>query len=105
MTPDDIFRLKGSLAGYDGNHYYGDGGTIHGTHHLDIEVDPDTGEVTAVWFRCLNLPFRVYSRTDTVRVNPDTEIHGIEYRLEEQDPDLDHQVREHDDLGYRGDLP
>ena len=80
MSPDDVFRLKHSLARSDGNHYYGDGGTIHGTGHLDVEVDPKTGEVTAVWFRCLNLPFKIFSRPDAARINPETEIHGIEYR-------------------------
>jgi len=80
MGPEDIFRLKQSLAGGDGNFYYGDGGTIHGTDRLDIEIDPKTGEVTAVWFRCLNLPFQVFSRPDTVRYNPDIEVHGVEYR-------------------------
>ena len=80
MNPDDIFRLKHSLAQSDGNRYYGDGGTIHGTSRLDIEIDPATGEVTAVWFRCLNLPFEIFSRPGTVRINPDTEVHGIEYR-------------------------
>ena len=78
--PGDTFRLKNSLAKDDGNHYYGDGGTIHGTGHIDVEVDPDTGEVTAVWFRCLNLPFKIFSRPDPARINPDTEVHGIEYR-------------------------
>lgn len=80
MEPQDVFLLKKSLAAGDGSTYYGDGGTIHDTGTLDIELDPETGEVTAVWFRCLNLPFRTYSRPDTVRFNPDTEIHGIEYR-------------------------
>lgn len=80
MDPDDIFRLKQSLASSDGNLYYGDGGTVHGTISLDVEVDAQTGEVTAVWFRCLNLPFKVFSRPGTVRCNPDTEVHGIEYR-------------------------
>ncbi len=80
MTPEDIFRLKCSLADCDGNHYYGDGGTIHGHGRLDVEIDPGTGEVTSVWFRCLNLPFRVFSRPAPVRSNPDIEIRGIEYK-------------------------
>jgi hypothetical protein len=45
-----------------------------------VEVDPDTGEVTAVWFRCLNLPFKIFDRPDPARINPDTEVRGIEYR-------------------------
>lgn len=36
---------------------YGYGGTIHGTEHLDIEVDAD-GSVVSVWFRCMALPFQ-----------------------------------------------
>ena len=80
MKPDDVFRLKNSLATSDGNRYYGDGGTIHGTGHVDVELDPATGEVTAVWFRCLNLPFRVFTRPDPVRINPEFEVRGIEYR-------------------------
>jgi len=39
------------------NRYYGDGGTIHGTKYLDVEVYE--GEVVAVWFRCQQLPFKV----------------------------------------------
>lgn len=37
---------------------YGDKNTIHRTGHLDVELDP-AGNVTAVWFRCLRLPFKV----------------------------------------------
>jgi len=73
------FDLKQSAARVDGNHYYGDGGTIHGTSQLDIEVN-ELGEVTAVWFRCLNLPFRVFNRENPAWINPDIEIRGIEYR-------------------------
>jgi hypothetical protein len=36
---------------------YGHGGTIHGTEHLDVEVDSD-GSVVSVWFRCMALPFQ-----------------------------------------------
>lgn len=31
--------------------------TIHGSEHLDVEVD-DKGRVVAVWFRCACLPFK-----------------------------------------------
>ena len=34
-------------------------GTIHDSASIDIQVDPATHEVLAVWFRCLELPFRV----------------------------------------------
>lgn len=37
---------------------YGDGGTIHSSPALDVEVDPK-GRVVAVWFRCQMLPFEV----------------------------------------------
>lgn len=36
---------------------YGHDKTIHNTKHLNIEVDEETGEVVAVWFRCMPLPF------------------------------------------------
>lgn len=36
--------------------FYGDGGTVHGTGHLDVETF--NGEVIAVWFRCQMLPFQ-----------------------------------------------
>lgn len=36
--------------------YYGDGGTMHDTNRLDVEVRG--GRVVAVWFRCQQLPFR-----------------------------------------------
>lgn len=32
--------------------------TIHGTQHLDVEIDKK-GRVVSVWFRCAALPFRV----------------------------------------------
>lgn len=35
---------------------YGHNRTIHGTEHLDVEVDQH-GKVVAVWFRCMALPF------------------------------------------------
>jgi hypothetical protein len=38
--------------------YYGDGGTIHASGTIDIQVDAD-GRVVAVWFRCQNLPWCV----------------------------------------------
>lgn len=57
--------------------------TIHVSGHLDIEVDL-VGRPTAVWFRCLNLPFEVFSRPDVVRVNPDDmDILNIEYDKKE----------------------
>ena len=49
-----------------GGRFYGDGGTIHSSNVLDIEVGPD-GNVVAVWFRCAALPFRV-ANSDKDRV-------------------------------------
>jgi hypothetical protein len=40
-----------------GTRFYGDGGTIHGTGHLDVETDIE-GNVLAVWFRCQPLPYK-----------------------------------------------
>ena len=72
-----------ATAGHEGIHRYGtvDGEqrTIHASSHLDIEVN-ELGEVTAVWFRCLNLPFRVFNRDSTVWINPEgMHILNIEY--------------------------
>lgn len=36
--------------------YYGDGGTIHHTGYLDVEVHK--GRVVSVWFRCQPLAFK-----------------------------------------------
>lgn len=38
-----------------------DKNTIHDSRHFDVEVD-DEGNVIAVWFRCLRIPFRVFNR-------------------------------------------
>jgi hypothetical protein len=43
--------------------YYGDGGTIHSTGHLDVMVSED-GTVKAVWFRCQQLPFEQHLAGD-----------------------------------------
>ncbi len=39
-----------------GNRPDGTRNTIHATEHLDIEVRK--GKVVAVWFRCMELPFK-----------------------------------------------
>ena len=36
--------------------YYGDGGTIHSSGTVDVEISD--GQVVAVWFRCQQLAFR-----------------------------------------------
>lgn len=48
------WKAKQSLAG--DSHFYGDGGTLHQTTGLDVEVH--NGEVVAVWYRCSMLPFK-----------------------------------------------
>lgn len=81
--PPSLFRRKQKLAGEAGARYYGDGGTIHGTTHLDVEVDPD-GKVVAVWFRCQVLPYRVFHRTATDRYGEEDltpgQLTGVEIR-------------------------
>ncbi len=46
-----------ALEGLAGGQFYGAAGTIHHTGAVNVERDPDTGEVVAVWFRCAMLPF------------------------------------------------
>jgi hypothetical protein len=41
--------------------FYGGRGTIHDSGEVNVERDPTTGFVVAVWFRCMTLPF-----TDTI---------------------------------------
>lgn len=38
--------------------YYGDGGTIHDSGVIDVEIRGNV--VVSVWFRCQMLPFRVH---------------------------------------------
>ena len=55
--------------------YYGDGGTIHGTNHLDVETDRK-GNVVAVWFRCQMLPFK-QTVEDSERVKEMRSVRGL----------------------------
>jgi hypothetical protein len=50
------WNKKVAAAHSTGARYYGDGGTVHNTNHLDVMVD-ENGAVKAVWFRCQLLPF------------------------------------------------
>jgi hypothetical protein len=72
----------------NGPHHYGDTyvageiaerGTIHGSSTIDIQVNPETLEVVAVWFRCRTLPFRVSEVTPAYPDNPDIQITAIDY--------------------------
>lgn len=56
-----LFQRKQALA--KPGRYYGDGGTIHSTGVVNVEVDTN-GRVVSVWFRCQPLPF------DTTVVTP-----------------------------------
>lgn len=49
----ETYRQKQVLA--SPSRFYGDGGTIHGSTDLDVEVRD--GKVVSVWFRCQMLPF------------------------------------------------
>lgn len=61
---DDWWRAKQGYA--KPGRYYGDGGTIHATRHLDVETH--LGDVVAVWFRCRTLPF-VQHEVDAARAD------------------------------------
>jgi hypothetical protein len=67
---------------------YGHENTIHRSGHLDVEVDAK-GQVVAVWYRCLALPFKAHvvdeGRAHEMRMqydaNPPDEIAGVETGL------------------------
>lgn len=82
---DRFARLQKMLAPY---RFYGDGGTIHGTTHLDVETR--NGEVVAVWFRCSLLPFEQHEiNHERAEVRPlpwrGPKIHGIVFEDPEDD--------------------
>jgi hypothetical protein len=55
-------------------------GTIHGSGAIDVQVSEETGEVVAVWFRCLSLPFRVSTVSgETRKEQPPLTITAVEY--------------------------
>jgi hypothetical protein len=67
-----------------GTRFYGDGGTIHDSGHIDVAVDKD-GRVREVMFRCMWLPFSQVSfdelRHDGEAVPmPRTKIAGVVIR-------------------------
>ena len=67
-----------------GDHFVGgelaDRTTIHGSGTIDIQVSAETGEVVAVWFRCLTLPFRVSVVREVVRQEqPPITVAAVEY--------------------------
>jgi hypothetical protein len=84
---DNVQDFKRELSQETGTIYYGDGGTIHGSTELSVEVN-SKGEVVSVWFRCLTLPFHVFKRdsiggatTGYASIpDPGIDIVGIDYR-------------------------
>jgi hypothetical protein len=64
-----------------GDHFVGgelaDRTTIHSTGTIDVQVS-ESGEVVAVWFRCLSLPFRV-STAKTEPFQPPIVVTAVEY--------------------------
>lgn len=62
---------------------YGRDGTIHQTTDLSVEVD-GAGNVVAVWFRCMQLPF-TQSKVDEQRAadlrsgTPSVKLVAVEY--------------------------
>lgn len=75
--PYRTFAAKQDLAAP--SRYYGDGGTIHGTGHVDVLVNKD-GVVAQVWFRCQQLPFKVtYGANERVDM-PRARLTGVEIR-------------------------
>ena len=69
-----------------GTRYYGNGGTIHHTEHVDVEIGPD-GKVCAVWFRCQPLPFKEHEcdieralGMDRMYESFRATLHGVEIR-------------------------
>ena len=79
------WRKKQKAFADAGTRYYGDGGTIHGTTYLDVEVC--NGRVVAVWFRCQTLPFKQTNTTlgrakemDRMYEGYRSELHGVEIK-------------------------
>lgn len=46
------------IPAFSRRHTYGGSGTIHRTGTIDIQITPN-GDIAAVWYRCLSLPFTV----------------------------------------------
>lgn len=67
---------------------YGGDGTIHKNNSVDVEVDKH-GKVVAVWFRCMQLPFKQSdvkdSRADAMRSSDKPfNINAIDFIKEKQ---------------------
>lgn len=66
-------RKPKPVPAFSPRHVYGGTGTIHRTGTIDIQLD-DSGTVTAVWFRCLQLPFTVSKSGPQPGPNPAARI-------------------------------
>ena len=53
--------------------------TIHGSGTIDVQVSAETGEVVAVWFRCLTLPFAVSTVSELAQAQPAIAVTAVEY--------------------------
>jgi len=75
---------------------YGHTGTIHGTEKLDIQLDRK-GNVVAVWFRCMLLPFRVSEHRKTQAEGKEllaTDLRGIlAVEIDDFEPEEPYTVR------------
>lgn len=89
----NVFQRKQELA--KPGRYYGDGGTIHHTGYVDVDVDRN-GHVVSVWFRCQLLPFRQTNVDDHRALEMyaaykhfNSELSGVEIIDRERDYDWD----------------
>jgi hypothetical protein len=82
-----FYRLLQNTFKKRGTSYYGDGGTIHNTSEINVELDKN-GKVVSVWYRCCLLPFtqrvvddqRAKSMEESYKRNKIPEIRGLELK-------------------------
>lgn len=74
------------VPAFSPRHTYGGDGTIHRTGTIDIQQD-EAGNVVAVWFRCLNLPFTVSQFGEPTSVNPRETVAIEEITYAELEPE------------------
>jgi hypothetical protein len=82
---DRHWRRRQAMFAANGTRYYGDGGTIHSSGHLDVTVYK--GRVVAVWFRCQPLPFEQHNadlhraaEIDAMYERLGVELHAVEVK-------------------------
>lgn len=81
-----LFELIQAVFKKKGTTYYGDGGTIHSSQEVNVELDKN-GKVVSVWFRCMLLPFTQHIVDDQRAKDMNTayqgkipELHGFEVK-------------------------